>query len=77
MPDGGLITPVIKDADVTDIYQVGSIGAFTGMHSVEVSGKAALSSTILCNSIAYGEHADVAMAMAIPMAADHARHQGC
>ncbi len=22
MPDGGLITPVIKDADVTDIYQV-------------------------------------------------------
>lgn len=22
MPDGGLITPVIKDADATDIYQV-------------------------------------------------------
>ena len=22
MPDGGLITPVIKDADTTDIYQV-------------------------------------------------------
>ncbi len=25
MPDGGLITPVIKDADVTDIYQVSLI----------------------------------------------------
>ena len=22
MPDGGLITPVIKDADKTDIYQI-------------------------------------------------------
>ncbi len=22
MPDGGLITPVIKDADSTDIYQI-------------------------------------------------------
>ena len=22
MPDGGLITPVIKDADTTDIYQI-------------------------------------------------------
>ena len=22
MPDGGLITPVIKDADATDIYQI-------------------------------------------------------
>ena len=25
MPDGGLITPVIKEADTTDIYQVGSL----------------------------------------------------
>ena len=28
MPDGGLITPVIKDADVTDIYQVSQRSRF-------------------------------------------------
>jgi hypothetical protein len=27
MPDGGLITPVLKDADRTDLYQVGGRGA--------------------------------------------------
>ena len=27
MPDGGLITPVVKDADVTDIYQVSTAHA--------------------------------------------------
>jgi pyruvate/2-oxoglutarate dehydrogenase complex dihydrolipoamide acyltransferase (E2) component len=26
MPDGGLITPVLKDADKTDIYQVSAQG---------------------------------------------------
>ena len=69
MPDGGLITPVIKDADVTDIYQVGLTVAFAGMHTKSASGNPALSSTMLCNSIAYNEHVDVALAMAIPMAA--------
>lgn len=27
MPDGGLITPVIKDADTTDIYQISRVWA--------------------------------------------------
>ncbi len=31
MPDGGLITPVLKDADKTDIYQVREEGRRAGI----------------------------------------------
>jgi hypothetical protein len=37
MPDGGLITPVLKDADKTDIYQMSRLGVTSVIH-IETQG---------------------------------------